>query len=101
MASDMILLISSNNFLSASWVLDRSESFVLSCLSAFKAAEASFQIFSVDSGSSAIFFSLASISVVRFLNLASSAAFLVFFSSNAAHGLLGRSSPLFQSWLGR
>jgi predicted GNAT superfamily acetyltransferase len=52
------------------------------------ATEASFHIFSIDSGSLAILFSLASISVVRVLGSASNAAFLAFFSSSAGYNLV-------------
>jgi hypothetical protein len=47
------------------------------------ATEASCRIFSIDSRSSAILFSSASISVVRVFSSASNAIFLAFFSSSA------------------
>jgi hypothetical protein len=63
----------------------------LSCFPAFMAIEASFRIFSIDSGSSVILFSLASISVVRVLSSASNVAFLTYFNSSSGCNLVSNS----------
>jgi hypothetical protein len=63
----------------------------LSCFPAFMATVASCRIFSIDSGSSAIFLSSASISTVRVLSSASNSAFLAFFSSSSGYNLVSSS----------